>query len=226
MLNPVSSKEKRQIERFPVTKVIAKPTRLLIPVQERARRQNVDRWRFRYMTFLEDDWVLNPNPLSRNRFFKGDDRGFDPNGESYRTCVDVELAYDLERSPLTFTKDVGPSIAYNSLKCFRKQATASNDGIILERKDHKENESGFHLIHAVGNPLTAAPSIDYGVRAVMRRDGTFDMSGYHDQAPHHEVYLMRGAGNEWRPIHQAESKGLAWMSEVIAWQYWRVSNFD
>ena len=226
LLNRVSSKEEATIEGFTVTKEIANATRLLIPVLDRGRPPIVDRWQFRYMTFLEDDWILNPNRLSRNRFFKGDDRGFDPNGESYRTYVDVDLAYDLVRSPLTFMKDVGPSIAYSSLKRFREQGTASNDGITLERTDHKENETGFHLLHAVGNPLTTAPSIDYEVQAVMRRDGTFDMTGYHDQAPHHEVYLMRGAGNEWKPLHQAESKGLAWMSEVIAWQYWRISNFE
>ena len=40
------------------------------------------------------------------------------NGESYRTRVDVELAYDLERSPLTFTKDIGPSIAYELFEAF------------------------------------------------------------------------------------------------------------
>ena len=68
------------------------------------------------MTFLQEEWVMNPNLLSRNRYFKGDDRGFDSNGESYRTRVDIELAYDLERSPLTFTKDIGPSIAYTASK--------------------------------------------------------------------------------------------------------------
>ena len=99
-------------------------------------------------------------------------------------------------------------------------------GITLKRTNHGEEEAGFHLTHAVGNPLTAAPEINYEVRAVMRRDGTFDMTGYHDQAPHHEVYLTRGAGSDWKPIHQADSKGLAWMSEVIAWQYWRISNFE
>ena len=26
--------------------------------------------------------------------------------------------------------------------------------------------------------------------AVMRRDGTFDMTGFHDQAPHHEIYMI------------------------------------
>ncbi|MBO0600907.1 DUF3238 domain-containing protein [Sporosarcina sp. E16_3] len=226
MLNPVSSKVEATIEWFSVTKVIAKPVELLIPVQDRVRRPNVDRWGFRYMTFLKDDWVLNPNLLSRNRYFKGDDRGFDVNGAAYRTRVAVELAYDLERSPLTFTRDVGPSIAYDAFKRFRKQATASPDGIMLKRTNHGEDEAGFCLLHAVGNPLSTAPDINYEVRAVMRRDGTFDMTGYHDQAPHHEIYLMRGAGDDWKPIHQAESKGLAWMSEVIAWQYWRISNFE
>ena len=153
MLNPVSSKEEAAIERFSVTKAIAKPIELLIPVQDRVRRPNVDRWGFRYMTFLEDEWVLNPNLLSRNRYFKGDDRGFDSNGDSYRTRVDVELAYDLERSPLTFTRDVGPSIAYDAFKRFRKQATASPDGIMLKRTNHGEDEAGFCLLHAVGNPL-------------------------------------------------------------------------
>ena len=59
----------------------------------------------------------------------------------------------------------------------------------------------------------------------MRRDGTFDLTGYHDAAPHHEVYMKRDEGEEWIPIHQAESKGLAWMSGIIAWQYWRISSF-
>lgn len=224
-LNLVSARE-AAIERFTVTKMIAKPLELLTPVQDRGPLPNVDRWGFRYTTFLDNDWVLNPNLLSRNRYFKGDDRGFDSNGASYRTRVDVELAYDCERSPLTFTRDVGQSLAYDVFKRFRKQATASLDGIMLKRTDHGGDEAGFRLMHAVGNPLTTAPDINYEVRAIMRRDGTFDMTGYHDQAPHHEVYLMRGAGDDWKPIHQAESKGLVWMSEVIAWQYWRISNFE
>ena len=72
----------------------------------------------------------------------------------------------------------------------------------------------------------SAPPIDYEVRAVFRRDGTFDMTGFHDQAPHHEIYLTRGEGSQWRTIHLSKSKGLAWMSGVIAWQYWRFSNFE
>ena len=64
LLNPVSSKEEAALERFSVTKVIAKPKELLTPVQDRVRNPNVDRWGFRYMTFLQDEWLLNPNLLS------------------------------------------------------------------------------------------------------------------------------------------------------------------
>lgn len=224
-LNRASSKEEAAIESFSVTKVIAEPKRLLTSVRERENLEKVDHWAFRYTTFLADEWVRNPHPLTLNRYFKGDDRGFNPNGESFRTRVDIELAYDLERSPLFFTKNIGPSIAYNRLKHFREKATASFDGISVQRKDHKEGEAGFHLTHAVGNPLTTAPKIDYEVRAVLRRDGTFDLTGTHDAAPHHEVYLMRGSRNDWFPIHQVESKGLAWMAPVVAWEYWRISNF-
>ncbi|MFJ7935235.1 DUF3238 domain-containing protein [Sporosarcina sp. NPDC096371] len=226
VLNPVSSKEAAAVEVFSVMKWIAKPQELLTPIQDRLRRPNVERWKFRYSTFLADKWVKNPNILSKNHYFQGDDRGFDVNGDSFRTRVDIELAYDQARAPLTFTKTVGPSIAYSRWKQCRGQATASHEGIRLKRLDHGSGESGFHVTHAVGNPLTTAPAIDYEVQAVLRRDGTFDMTGYHDQAPHHEIYMARGEGGNWLPIHQVESKGLAWMSRVIAWQYWRCSSFE
>ncbi len=225
MLNPASSKEEAAIEGFTVTKRIAAPKRLLMPVGEKERRPNVDRWNFRYTTFLAEEYVTNPNPLTRYRYFVGDDRGFDPCGEGFRTRVDIELAYDLDRTPLYFTKKIGPSIALDRSKRFREKATAPFDGISVQRTDHKEDEAGFYLTHSVGNPLTTAPKIDYEVRAVLRRDGTFDLTGYHDAAPHHEVYMKRDEGAEWIPIHQAESKGLAWMSGIIAWQYWRISSF-
>ncbi|MBE1553180.1 DUF3238 domain-containing protein [Sporosarcina limicola] len=225
-LNPFSSKEEAAVEEFTVQKMIAEPRKLLTPVQERSRHVRVDRWKFRYTTFLAEKWVKNPNLLSPNRYFKGDDRGFNSNGGSYRTRVDIDLAYDLDRTPLTFTKDVGKSVAYSYLKRMRKKLTASHEGIVLKRLDHRKGETGFHLEHAVGNPLTTAPKIDYEVHAIMRHDGIVDLTGYHDQAPHHEIYIVCGERGESIAIHQAESKGLAWLSDVIAWHYWRFSNFE
>ncbi|WP_432362316.1 DUF3238 domain-containing protein [Sporosarcina sp. UB5] len=227
MLNPATTRTEAAIETFTTIKFIGKPSELLKPINEREQQiTNVDRWKFRYTTFLEDKWVRNPNPLSPNHFFEGDGRGFDPNGDGFRTRVDIELAYDEKGEPMTFTKEVGPTVAYDHLKRFRETARASADGITMKRTDHQKGESGFLLVHTIGNPLTTAPKIDYEVNAVFRRTGTFDMSGYFDPAPHHEIYLMKGRGEAWQPILQVESRGLAFMSGAIAYHYWRCSNFE
>lgn len=227
MLNPATSRTESAIETFTMIKSIGKPSEMLKPTNERVREiTNVDLWKFRYTTFLADEWVRNPNPLSPNHYFEGDQRGYDPNGESFRTRVDIELAYDEKGDPMTFTKVVGTTVAYDHLKRFRETARASADGITLKRTDHQKGESGFLLEHTVGNPLTTAPKIDYEVHAILRRNGTFDMSGYFDPAPHHEIYMVKGRGEAWQPILQVESRGLAFMSEAIAYHYWRCSNFE
>ncbi|MDW0116694.1 DUF3238 domain-containing protein [Sporosarcina thermotolerans] len=222
-----ASRSETAIETFTTVKLIGKPKTILRPMNEREQEpESIDQWRFRYTTFLADEWVRNPNPLSPNHFFKGDGRGFDPTGEGFRTRVDIELAYDEKGEPMRFTKEVGPSIAYDHLKRFREKAKASADGITMERTDRGKGESGFILTHCIGNPLAAAPSIDYEVTADFNREGTFDMSGYFDPAPHHEIYLIKGRGDRWRSILQVESRGLAFMSDAIAYHYWRCTNFE
>lgn len=226
-LNPTFSRAEPAVEKFTTVKWIGKPSELLKPINEREQKiRSVDRWKFRYTTFLAEEWVKNTNVLSPNHFFKGDGRGFDPNGEGFRTRVDIELAYDEKGEPMTFTKEVGASVSYDYLKKFKEKAKASADGITMTRTDHKKGESGFLLEHSVGNPLTTAPMIDYEVHAVFKRYGTFDMSGYFDPAPHHEIYLMKGRGETWEPVLQVESKGLAFMSDAIAYHYWRCSNLE
>ena len=227
MLNPATSTSESAVETFTTIKSIGKLSEMLKPINDREQEiTKVDAWKFRYTTFLADEWVKNPNLLSPYHFFKGDGRGFDPNGEGFRTRVDIELAYDEKGEPMTFTKEVGPTVAYDHLKRFKDKARASADGITMKRTDHQKEESGFLLEHSVGNPLVTAPKIDYEVNAVFRRHGTFDMSGYFDPSPHHEIYMMKGRGEEWQPIIQVESRGLAFMSDAIAYHYWRCSNFE
>lgn len=223
--NHTSAHSEPAMERYTVSKLIAKPRLLLIPVLKRELRSNVDYWKFRYATFLNEEFIVNPNPLSKNHIFQGDGRDFHPESDKYRTAVNVNLDYCNHRT-MTFMKDVGRTIAFDRAGEFREDGVASNDGIVLEKSEHQHGEIGFLLTHAVGNPLVSAPTVDYEVRTVFRRDGTFDMTGFHDQAPHHEIYITRGEGSKWLTIHLSRSKGLAWMSGVIAWQYWRFSNFE
>src|SRR5690606_4250788 len=154
MLNPATTTSESAVETFTSIKSIGKPVDLLQPVNERERDiATVDQWKFRYTTFLADKWVRNPNLLSPNHYFEGDQRGFDPNGKGFRTRVDIELAYDEKGEPMKFTKEVGLTVAYDHLKRYREKARASADGITMKRTDHKQGESGFLLEHSVGNPL-------------------------------------------------------------------------
>lgn len=226
VLHKASSQKQPEIERYTVTKQIGVPRKLLIPTLQRIKQYKSNYWEFRYTTFLKEKMIKNPNVLSKYHIFKGDHRDFHPEGTSYRTRVDISLDYGKPQSPMVCTRSVGKTTAYDHLGRLRKEAKAPSDGIILERNDHKVGEAGFLLTHAVQNPIVQGPKINYEVRAVLRRDGTFDMTGYHNQAPHHEVYLACGKQADWTPIHLAESNGLMWMSNVMSWHYWRYSNFE
>lgn len=225
LLNIKSSQEDAAMEKFGITIELTSADYLLSgsPTTD-VEEQNL-KWAFRYSTFLPDDYLLNPNLLSFNRYFSGDDRGFDANSSQYRTQVNFNIDLKESDAALKFTKDVGVSIAYDWRKKFRKADVASADDVYLETVEEDERNVTLQLHHSVGNPLTPSPNIDYDVAARFYRDGHYDIAGMHDQAPNHEVYLRSGGESRWKEIHQAESKGLAWMSDTIASQYWRIFNF-
>lgn len=218
----IAAKKEPATEKFQLTKEVSAPKELLRPIEDRKKIQ-VNEWKFRYMTFIKEKVVKNPNFFSRNHLFSGDDRDFHPNGSRYRTRVDISLDYEKVQSPMICNKHIGKTIAYNRRGGIRKVAVANYNGITLVRKDHKLGESGFLLTHDVQNPLARAPRLNYEVHAILRQDGVMDMTGFHNQAPHHEVYLM-GDAKKWKPIHLVESNGLFWLSDLTSWNYWRYSN--
>lgn len=224
-LNLKSSQEQAAMEEFWITQKIAPVQRLLADAPKIDVEDLNRKWDFRYTTFLADDYLANPNLLSLNRYFSGDNRDFDADSSDYRTQVNFTVELKKENSTLDFQKDVGISIAYDWRKKFRKADVASSDGISLEKVEEDARNVTVQLTHSVGNPLTPSPNIDYDVAATFYRDGHYDIVGVHDQAPNHEVYLKHDRMHGWLQIHQAESKGLAWMSDAIASQYWRISNF-
>ncbi|MDW0109943.1 DUF3238 domain-containing protein [Sporosarcina aquimarina] len=221
---PKTSQKKSSVEGYTMMKTIQAPSKLLIPVSDYRNPDSINSWRFLYKTFLEDEVLENPNVLSPNRYFEGDNRKFDPESRDFRTFVEVEVDYRNTNNPLKFTKEVGESVALGLDKKVRERQTASDEGIQIERLEHGSDEVGFNLKHAVGNPLTTAPDINYEVQAVFRKNGVFDISGFHDQSPDHEVYLRSDKASEWVPVHQSRSEGLAYMAGVTAYQYWRYSN--
>lgn len=214
------------MERFRMTKKI----RAIEQVLQSNGKGCETEWRFLYQTFLNNKWIKNPNFFSPYRYFQGDNRGFDPHSSNYRTKAEVHVRFGGgTRTPhIQFGKDVGETRGYGWTKRMKDRATASSDGMKVEEIEKSSEKAIFRLTHSVKNPLVVSPAVDYEVCANFWRDGLYDISGKHDQSPHHEVYVQSGGQSkaEWEPLHQAQDQGLEWMSGTMASQYWRVSNLQ
>lgn len=217
-----SSQENAAMEDFWLTQIIA-PLHSLLSDQPNTAVQPV--WHFRYNTFLPETLLKNPNLLSPFHYFKGDNRSFSPDSLEYRTHVNFTVSFNESEPPLSWDKNVGPTIGYNWRKKFSKADVASAEKIDLTKTDESHQKISIALTHCVGNPLTTSPNIDYNLSADFYRDGTYTILGAHDQSPNHEVYLKYSEDRQWTEIHQSESEGLSYMAGPTANKYWRLSNF-
>lgn len=212
------------IETFTIVKEVGPVQELLRPMAKQ-KKVEVNKWKFRYTTFIREEVVKNPNILSKNRTFGGDGRGFDPTGSGYRTRVDASLDCHEQQSPVVCKKLVGESVAYDRLGNVREVAVADSDGIVIESNNDEPKKLGLSIKHDVGNPLVQSPALNYETFAFFQQDGLVDVTGFHNQAPHHEVYIKKDEG-AWKAIHLAESKGLFWLFDFTSWNYWRYSNMQ
>lgn len=212
-----SSKERAAMEEFWITKRIPPIKELLQPdkkTMEETPKQ------LRYTTFLPDKWIKNPNAISIDHYFQGDDRDFVPDAERFRTRADVYLKIGQDENTLELKKAVGETKAYNWYRNFIKKERASDEGIKLDKVLSTDEHTSFILTHSVKNPVVISPAIDYEVHVTYYRDGVIDIAGIHDQSPNHEVYLKE-ANQKWKVIHQSKSKGLEMLAPPTANQLWR-----
>ena len=93
---------------------------------------------------------------------------------------------------------------------------ASDEQIVVKHIGSTDEKTAFQLNHSVGNPIIVSPAVDYKVNGTFYRNGEINIAGYHDQAPHHEVYLKEQESASWETLHQAESKGLEMMASPTA----------
>lgn len=176
-------------------------------------------YRLRYTTFLEDEWVENPNVLSKMRYFTGDGRTFDPEADRYRTRAEISVS----SGEVSLKRDVGASEGYTVNKELVERETASDEGIVIKQVQTDEEKVSFLLEHSVGNPLMPSPDIVYELYAGFYPNGFIDISGEHDEAPHHEIYLKHENG-DWKPLHRSETRGLERLAPPTANRFWRYSN--
>lgn len=217
-----SSTEMAAEEEFSIIKKIGAINQLLKPIDAN-KKYSEGLWQLRYITFLKEEYLKNPNSASADQFFKGDNRSFDPESPNFRTRADVFI--DSLNPSALLSKETGKTEAFSKNHELIEEESASNDGIKLEKVLTDDGKITFSLIHSVSNPLVVSPAIDYLICGTFYKDSEFDIVGIHDQAPNHEIYLKEPGTENWRVIHQAESKGLEMMANTMANHYWRYSTF-
>jgi len=218
-----TSPEQAANEEFTITKKLASINQLLDAFGEQKKTAKEDLWQLRYTTFLKEQWLKNPNAVSEDHFFNGDDRSYDPEATRFRTRAEIFI--DTENPSALLSKKIGKTEAFNKNEEFVEEAQASDEGIKLEKVLTDDDKIMFYLNHSVSNPLVLSPAIDYLMCGTFYKNGQFDLVGIHDQAPYHEIYVKVSGTENWEVIHQAESKGLEMMADTLANHYWRYSTF-
>ena len=157
-------------------------------------------YEFKYKTFIPNNRVSNSIMLNGaygwGASVHGDGRGFSYSSDKYRTqTVVLARFFDGGSSAELEDKSVHESILYVPGES-PKYDTASSSGISMETLYSSENSLVFTVNHSVGIPFKTRfgfypPAIDYWYVASLHLYGDVTVTGAHDQAPSHELYLTR-----------------------------------
>lgn len=183
----------------------------LIPELRQLSYDTLDSFMIRYTTFIPMAYVNNNNYLEfdNGTYLKGDGygnsksqwRGFDFFNNSYRTRVDV-FAEWYNGSPSFYYPDpiVNQSVLYENESAIGKScgasgvrcATASNKDIDVIKEHVSNSYIEWRVEHSAAVPFGSTyPAIDYRYDARVFEDGNITITGNHDRAPNHEVYITK-----------------------------------
>ncbi|MCU5445616.1 hypothetical protein [Bacillus cereus] len=182
----------------------------------------------RYNTFIPTKTAANPFGQLTGSYFKGDNRGFDPNG-SFRTRADFEASWYNDGPKLLYSFATQPTVLYGSNGSVLSQKQAGISGMKVSnintftsnrscfmRPDSKCRALQFNMNHDVGIAIYdwLTPDITYAFNATIYEDDTVRVSGEHDQAPSHELYLSNNTlmpMGHWTTQHQFTHKGFEYL---------------
>ncbi|WP_214483141.1 DUF3238 domain-containing protein [Bacillus sp. SM2101] len=219
-------KEELYIEEFEISKHVGAIRNHIVGESKAVKDQDMTkRWELRYTTFLKDKWVKNPNGLSKYKWFSGDNRGYSATSLSYRTRTHVNICFCSAAESVTLERYVGTTHGYDVNKKLIDSDTASEAGIVLINVDIDSAKIKFDVDHGVGNPLVASLDVNYELVGEFYSNGNYKLSGEHDQAPHHEVYLKRSNSSSWETVYKAASKGIERLAPPFINKKWSKSNF-
>lgn len=127
--------------------------------------------------------------------FHGDGRGFDKYAlsEAYRTRTWARVSFpENGGSDIKFDEDYNKTTAKNKNTGNWVTKSTSLDDVYIKDMNKGTTKASFTLYHNAKNPLhnigsIEAAGITYQYTADVYKSGYFEVRGYHDKAPHHEL---------------------------------------
>ncbi|TCP66498.1 hypothetical protein [Baia soyae] len=191
------------------TKPTGKKAKLSQEQQDDFEYPNGVGYLFRYTTFIPMDKAPNPACLGIPigtvcdfDSFHGDNRGFDPFAESFRTRSDTFVTWDDRKKPndVAFKPDTGITIGYKDGKKVAR-AKAPKSDIRLAGQDKGDDWISHQVQVQSAIPLlkiadrNVAPDIDAFYYTKVYSDWKGQFYGVHDKAPSHEFYMYEHPGD-------------------------------
>ncbi len=175
-----------------------------------AQSSNATRTRIRYQTFIGAPYVFAVPFCSGNyiniplaTYFKGDNRSWDADSDSYKTRFGTIITWG-DSPSVKKEVSVGPTTALAGLPPFLlpiATETASSGNMQLTTSVVSPTYVSYRINQRVVNPFCEeADGIRFGLNFFVRRDGVYTMDGNYLPVPHHEAYARDNVDPTWRQI--------------------------
>lgn len=150
---------------------------------------NGDILNIEYKTFIP--FVAVSPPFS-SRWFKGNNRGFSSSSSNYKTRTNVVANFNTGK--LSSSAQASTSEECSNSACSRiiASAPASASGIRITHDSQSTTKMAWRVNHSASLPLFEnSPMINYYYEADLTKT-SLKVTGSHDQAPSHEMYIKYG----------------------------------
>jgi hypothetical protein len=160
-------------------------------------------WAIRYTTFIPMKYAENPyDSVDNIKYFGGDNRSWNSVGSTFRTRTDVNVCFCSAGQSVSMSKNIGTTVGYNSKYEKVDSDTEDGNGIVYDVSELSSSRIKFKVDHASNNPLVPSPDIDYEYDGTFNSTEKFTISGWHDQAPNHEMYIKLPGSSSYTKIIQ------------------------
>ncbi|MCM3225968.1 hypothetical protein [Terribacillus saccharophilus] len=172
-----------------------------------------------YTTFIPTRYADNPFDPTGISAFGGDNRGFDMFSNKYRTRSSVNISFGSSTS-VSLTKRVAPTYLYARKIQYKPIGVqqASSAGMKISNITRSSSKASYRLYHDVGIPWGdgISPDITYSYNATVYKDGGYSVSGSHDRAPSHEMYIYIPNSGSYNTLHRAKHQEFRYLFPTYA----------